>query len=447
MKRKKLNRDGVSTSRAQSEEVGLLLVFSISVLSIGVVLMMGVPTLNDAKENAQIERVQTEFGSLDRQISSAAFGGGQTQARINIQQGTFNFDPNAGWINISYRNTTGPTVSENRSMSAVRYRHVDSVISYEMGGIWTRYGDGSSTMASPPDLNLNGNTLSIALMNITSGGFQTGGATSLFTFSHNGSKRLENFSDLGPLEEGNLTLTIHSRHYRGWAAYFVRSGFPTVQTSDTNPSLPPETAQAIIPTGQIEGIIDQAVSDFPSSNCLPTCSSPPRNYKVTGDPTYVGTPGSPIEFDTSNGPIRIALANDNIEFSGEIRVTGDNPVIFFRNTSGNDESFLMDGVQMTGDTVDNPGLFRVYVAPSTPSNPTGVNITGSSEFNGLIYGPNNSNISVVNSEFNGSIVAEKLNINKSSVHQDVRLAGLELPVVRERRITELQVTENNISVR
>ena len=86
---------------AQSEVLGVVLLLGITVTAIGVILTTGIPTLNDAKEQANVQSAVNVLNILDGRVSSVTLGSAdKKKVSLELESGTLRIRPDAGNISI-----------------------------------------------------------------------------------------------------------------------------------------------------------------------------------------------------------------------------------------------------------------------------------------------------------------------------------------------------------
>lgn len=176
--------------------------------------------------------------------------------------------------------------------------------------------------------------------------------------------------------------------------------------------------------------VDDAVSEKVSSL---KGSSPPDDplftdvriesgsYYVDSDVSWWGFSNETVTFDTSDGPIRIAVADSGrISADGvDIEVEGGGTVSIYleRSTIGTSDFYVNDA-EFDSTTDD----FRIF-AESEPSGSYDDVVIENSEFRGIVYTPG-STVSIEDSEFYGASVARETNLDGSSYYHDVTLERL-----------------------
>ncbi|MDZ7688295.1 MAG: hypothetical protein U5J64_06155 [Halobacteriales archaeon] len=216
-------------NRAQSEVVGLLFIFSITFVSISVILLTGFPILDNATENTQLERFQNEFSVLDQEIRESVYAPGQSGATISLSDRRVSIDDGSDSmaVEITYRPDGGTPVSTREiNLGGVEFdARGDRGVAYEAGGIWSKYRGGGLSMRTPPDISYSGDTLNMNLMNFVTDVDVGGDSTRTFVFSSEGAYRsseLRSITD-SSLESGELEISVRSHYADGWAEYFNRT--------------------------------------------------------------------------------------------------------------------------------------------------------------------------------------------------------------------------------
>ena len=213
----------------QSEIVGLVFIFGIVFASISIILLAGLPIINNATENTQLERFQTEFALLDQQIRESVYGPGQSSASINPSGGSISVDNGSDsmTVRIEYRPDAGtPNSTDEILLGGVEYdAQGDRGVAYEGGGVWAKYRGDALSLRKPPDVSYSGETLNMNLMNFTSEKIAGGTGDSNFYFSSEGTYRSSELQSITnrSLDPGELEVSVRSNFADGWAAYFNRT--------------------------------------------------------------------------------------------------------------------------------------------------------------------------------------------------------------------------------
>jgi hypothetical protein len=216
----------------------------LAVAAIGVtaVVALGSTALLDTQDSVNLQRTEHAMTLLDSRGAMAALGESESQqvALSGNGDGTYEVDPDSGWINVTHINHTS-TENEtilNRSLGSVRYTAGDTVVAYEGGGVW-RTQDNGTVMVSPPEFHYRDQTLTMPLVRVAGSGGASGRITAEVSPTSSASDVTRIFPndtttgmgpgapyDVGggtydnPVENGTVTVTVHSEHYQGWATYF-----------------------------------------------------------------------------------------------------------------------------------------------------------------------------------------------------------------------------------
>jgi len=137
---------------AQSEIVGLVLVFGISILGISIILATGMPTIDNARENAEIERTQGEFMSIDQAVRESVYTPSESGTTVSLTEGGVDVESDSVVVNLTHVPETGSGVSAEMSLGGMVYKDDNSGVAYQNGGVWSVYFDGGYSMKCPQRL-------------------------------------------------------------------------------------------------------------------------------------------------------------------------------------------------------------------------------------------------------------------------------------------------------
>jgi hypothetical protein len=464
----------------QSEVIGLVLVFGISFLAIGIILITGLPSLDQAEELAQIERVQTEFMSLDQQIRESVYTPGQSGTSIALSDGGISVNSSSVVVNVTYYPNGGtPETTGKRQLGGLVYETSGSGVAYEMGGVWATYSDGSESMQKPPNIMYKGDSLKISMTNFTEDVRVAGTGTREFIVQSEGTNRINQPS--GSLENGTLNISVKTDYEEAWTEYFERefntSGQADIDdTSDgyANVSLvtggglynveylknrfqnnnlgsnnitnydpgigntsafnytvsggtftPPLASDPPVDAVQIDNIIDSAsgLTPIPPS---PATISTADKYEITSgsliDYTFNTTNGSIEVYDTVSGSLNVQ----------DIEVNGDNPVYLYTN----DPDFDPPGVE-----AEDPENFQVFTDDGS--------LTISADFNGTVYAPAATPVEIDSgAQVRGAVIANQVVLDSgSNYYHDASLRRAALPSTINPPIRHFVAVERKVAVR
>ncbi|MDK2892702.1 hypothetical protein [Methanohalophilus sp.] len=238
----------VLSKKAVSSVVGVLLIFSLTIVSMSIILLFGVPAINDMQDNAQAQKVEEEFTILDSRTSKVALGESplQTIAITMIGGGVYANDaddPNSSSITIRISNTTNSSLTEELTVSlgTLEYIKDNSYIAYEGGGVWSKHERyGGSVMISPPEFHYNGETLTLPIMSIKGNSSTSGSGDVRIAIRSDSKPDLlypnTSVSSLrtNPITSNKVVVIIKSDYYDAWAKYAATMTQTNVKVDDTN---------------------------------------------------------------------------------------------------------------------------------------------------------------------------------------------------------------------
>ncbi|UGV41933.1 hypothetical protein J7W08_07475 [Methanococcoides orientis] len=221
----------LDSCKAVSSVVGLLLMYSLAIIAIGIILVYNVPVLNDMQENAKAQKVEQAFTVLDSRISKAALGESPYQTTaISLMGGSVSVNSpgenEKGLMTIQIINyTTNNSEEFNCSLGTIEYIKDDRTVAYEGGGVWSDYGsNGGIVMVSPPEFHYNTVTLTLPLTTINGNSTVAGnGNIDIAVTSDNKPYVLfpnESTNRSNPVTDyDEILIYIKSDYYKGWASY------------------------------------------------------------------------------------------------------------------------------------------------------------------------------------------------------------------------------------
>jgi hypothetical protein len=219
---------------------------AIAAIGVTAVVALGGTALTDSQESVDIQRTEHAMTLLDSRGAMAALGESESQQVVlsGSGDGSYEVDPESGWVRVVHKNFTDPTPSEevifNQSLGEVRYERGNTVVAYQGGGVWRSEGDGT-VMISPPEFHYRDQTLTMPLVRVDGSGSSSGRVTAEVSPVSTGTDVRRIFPNQtantangpgapyddatdssydNPVTNGTVVVTVHSEHYRGWATYF-----------------------------------------------------------------------------------------------------------------------------------------------------------------------------------------------------------------------------------
>jgi len=467
--------------RSQSEVVGTVLLFGLSMFVIGTSLTLGGVAVADLLSDAESDNVENGMSHLSSKISLVALGDADTQRFSfgSMREGTVAVRPDAGTITIS-KVTDGSreVLNDKTQLGAIVYEGSDREIAYQGGGIWTKEGN-ASRLVSPPEYYYRGTTLTLPIINVTGEGAAGDRPSGRITPVDVATNAVPGVSS--PLDSGVIEVAIQSEYYQGWHEFLSQrtEGVTTInhsnQTVMTRLTVPdnvvfdtalsvgepysphPSVSRDIESFEQnsphrsakpiIRNKISEAETSGVGSGCLgqaSTCELDAGTYLYDGDLSLDGD----LEFDTSEGDITVIVDGtfdiENHELTVTDTTSSNNSVTYYIN----------DSLQATGNAVvdtDNPTVPEAdrnvfYVGKGLFDSSSGI---GTVRFDAVIYAPDAALEINGNGEFTGSIIVERVDDLKGSIEvkYDSNLAGTSIDLTGAGDlITYLHVSHNEIHV-
>ena len=289
------------TDRAVSANLGVVLLLALTIAGAGVVVAIGGTAVDDVQHRTSVDRAEHAMTLLDARTAVVGLGEAETRT-VDLGRttdGDYATHADAGWLRISHTNyTAGRTETiYNASLGVVTYRTGGTTVAYQGGGVWRREGGGTA-MVSPPEFHYRGTTLTLPVVRVRSTDAAAGATTALVRRDGDLSRvyPIEAGADVdgvgapydvenpdgsirqydNPVRNGTVSVTVHSRYYRGWAEYFRTRTTGTVDVDDDT-----RTATVVLETSSqvgaftlpeknegiaVRGIADgHAVTDFDTS--------------------------------------------------------------------------------------------------------------------------------------------------------------------------------------
>lgn len=150
-----------------SETVGFVLVFSLIVLTVGVVLTAGYSGLQDARDAERVNNAERAFDVLADNLEDITHRGAPSRgteirlADASLGSGEPTYIAVSGLNDSNYTFTTG-----NYSTDPIVYRSGDARIRYAAGGV-SRIQDGGSVMVVPPEFVLDSGHTIVPIIQLT----------------------------------------------------------------------------------------------------------------------------------------------------------------------------------------------------------------------------------------------------------------------------------------
>lgn len=151
------------TTRAQSEVIGFTLLFSLILITSGIVFIQGTNGINQAREVEQTQNAVRAFDILSNNINDVTRDAApQRETEIQLGGATLSISEPL-YYNVSITDSSGTTRTYASSMYTLRYESDKAgTVVYQNGAIFTEYGTGDDTesvLVSEPPFKIDGNNI------------------------------------------------------------------------------------------------------------------------------------------------------------------------------------------------------------------------------------------------------------------------------------------------
>jgi hypothetical protein len=335
--------------RGQSTVVGFALLIGLVVVGAAIVLLAGSTALADTQQQAELERATHTMTLLDSRAAMVALGDAESQSvSLESDAGEYTVHEDRGWLKIEHTNFSrnGNTeVMFNRTLGSLVYDQGQTEIAYQGGGVWQRGENGGSTMLSPPEFHYRDETLTLPVVRVGSG--YAGGDPSRINVQPRERARHVYPNATGPtagdetgapynvtdgpydnpVRNGTVTITVHSRYYLGWAAYFSTRTEGDVRLDAPNETVELELGTTAVPIGDFQmpmegnGLDIRSIDGGHPLDAFTLTLEPDGHYSNMHWGMYVddGNQGFEFHFHSSNpGQCK---ANPTPHYDGELRLS------------------------------------------------------------------------------------------------------------------------------
>lgn len=221
-------------SRAQSDAVGFVLVFSLIVLTVGTVYAAGYPALEEFRTDEQLENMERAFDVLDDNLEDLSREGAPSRAtEIKLNGGTLavngstTITVNATTPNpVRGENFTAPTRNES---TPITYNEGDTTVVSAHGAVLRQDGD-AAVMRSEPGWVVDGEHALIPLVVTGRTGDRVafGGSSTVLVRGQVTGRGVAGELVAAAGDDVTVTVTVESPRADAWKRYFESEGFTAV---------------------------------------------------------------------------------------------------------------------------------------------------------------------------------------------------------------------------
>ncbi len=223
---------------AVSEMVDFSIILSIMLLATGIIVVAGVPLLENTQNMQHTENIRQGFEVLALNMNKVVQGNAPSQSvEMKMYGGSLSVAGD-NYISIDLR-VWNSSANDFEMQPAVgsRIKNIensfqDTTISYENTGVWAKYSTGQSVMVSEPRFTYANNVLAIPVARID--GLTSLSGSSLVRVTADGRpKRVERYENVS-----RVNISITSDYFEAWGRYLNESlQMPIVMVDTDNKTI------------------------------------------------------------------------------------------------------------------------------------------------------------------------------------------------------------------
>jgi competence protein ComGC len=384
----------IQSENAVTAIVGIVAILALTITSISVIFLYGVPTIYKMEDMANAQKVEQAFTVFDSRTSKVALGESPSQTtsfsmmkgniKVNGNNQAYNdskivivsVDMNSSW----YSGTSGFESKKNKwgswenyiastgmnefnsSMGSIVFTNDERIIGYEGGGVWSKYSNGKSVMISPPEFHYNGETLTLPIMRIEGDAVSSGASDVAVTVSSDNMPTIlypdpaTNLNRTNPLTSDKVIVYIKSEFYTAWADYANSLAYASATTDDENmtavieleviPAMGKDSLKQNFKVGAVNQYNPAPIYNFSLDlEARGNAGLNPSNYQITASS---GTRTLTYTLQKKNGPNRLVMdiIYEDIAPGGGTE-TWDGQGYFLINGTQEDEDSIVDLLDKT----------------------------------------------------------------------------------------------------
>ncbi|MDY6959054.1 MAG: hypothetical protein SVK08_07825 [Halobacteriota archaeon] len=221
-------KDLIRSEDAVSETIGFILILAIIMISIGIIVAVGFPIIQQTRDNSQFQNMEQSFMVLQSSAKMVGLDNAPIKTvKMSLGDGTMTVLPNTATITIS--NGTG--LVKACTVGSIVFEMKNRSIAYQGGGVWGRYYTGESGKISDPRISvstIDGEShLLISIINITGPESSRGGGIAPVSL------RYESTADTIILyDDTGLDVAVDGDYSAAWTRHIDETVDPAI-TYDT----------------------------------------------------------------------------------------------------------------------------------------------------------------------------------------------------------------------
>lgn len=202
-------------SRAQTAPLAVILVFGMVIVGSTLVVLVGGHAISETQGTLQSEQSENALTQFDSEIAMVALGGTDTKT-VDLGDGLqsgYRLDESAGRLTVR---SSKHGVIMDEDLGSFGTSSGSTEIAYQGGGVW-RYDSEGSVMVSPPEFHYRNGTLTLPLVTLSE---EQSIEDRVSITKGSSTQHYPSSSNENPLENGRVEVTVQSKYYEAWGAYF-----------------------------------------------------------------------------------------------------------------------------------------------------------------------------------------------------------------------------------
>ncbi|WP_406655743.1 hypothetical protein V7O62_08095 [Methanolobus sp. ZRKC2] len=207
---------------AVSEIVDYSIILAIILFATGIIIVAGVPILEDMQDAHHTENIKQSFQVLALNINKVVFGNAPTQSvELKMYGGSLSVTGNSQiGITMQTWNSSSDSFSSSfygKQMRKIENDFQDTSTGYENTGVWIKYSTGEAIMASEPRFTYANNVLVIPDGSV-SGADSISGSGLVRVTTDAGTRSINSYQNVS-----HVNISITSDYFKAWEKYLNES--------------------------------------------------------------------------------------------------------------------------------------------------------------------------------------------------------------------------------
>ncbi|WP_435063955.1 DUF7289 family protein [Halobaculum sp. EA56] len=220
-------------TRAQSDTIGFVLVFSLVVLTVGTVYAAGYPALVEYRSQEQLQNMERAFVVLDGNLDDMAREGAPSRAtEIKLNGGTLSVNGTTTVTVNAVDNSTEEDVTVTSAATPIAYTRGDTTVVAVHGAVVRRDGD-AAVMRRGPGWVFDDDRAVISLVSVGRSGSRAafGGTTTVVVRGNVVGRSVPGGLRSADGADIRVNVTVSSPRAGAWKRYFESRGLTPVDAA------------------------------------------------------------------------------------------------------------------------------------------------------------------------------------------------------------------------